>query len=91
MLWRRYALWWSLIRGCEKVEKACSERKADPKEALLDWFGVGVKAQEISAFVKRMDLLAHRVGLLVTRSCCLQSPHRPTRTVRLEGRCALLC
>ncbi len=51
------------MRGCEKVNKACSELKADPKEALLDWFGVGVKAQEICAFVKRMELLAERVSL----------------------------
>lgn len=58
----RYALWWSLIRGCEKVERIAVERRADVKEALLDWFGVGIKAQEISAFVKRMDLLAQRVG-----------------------------
>jgi hypothetical protein len=51
-----------LIRGCEKVEKVAGERKADPKEALLDWFGVGAKAQEISSFVKRMALLAQRVS-----------------------------
>ena len=57
----RYALWWSLIRGCEKVERMAVERRADVKEALLDWFGVGVKAQEISSFVKRMELLAQRV------------------------------
>jgi chromodomain-helicase-DNA-binding protein 1 len=64
----RYALWWSLIRGCDKVEKVAGEKKADAKEALLDWFGVGVKAQEIGSFVKRMDLLAQRVSLA-------QSPH----------------
>ena len=62
ILMSRYALWWSLIRGCEKVEKIAAERRADVKEALLDWFGVGVKAQEISSFVKRMDLLAQRVS-----------------------------
>ena len=54
-------MWWSLIKGCEKVERLAQERRADVKEALLDWFGVGVKAQDISSFVKRMDLLAQRV------------------------------
>lgn len=57
----RYALWWGLIHGCEKVERLAAEKKADPKDALLDWFGVGLKAQEVSSFVKRMDLLSHRV------------------------------
>ena len=64
----RYALWWSLIRGCEKVERIAVERRSDVKEALLDWFGVGIKAQEISAFVKRMDLLAQRVWLSLTNA-----------------------
>ena len=44
------------------------ERRSDAKEALLDWFGVGIKAQEISAFVKRMDLLAQRVRLSFTHA-----------------------
>ena len=61
-LLRRYALWWGLIRGCEKVERLAGEKKADVKDALLDWFGVGIKTQEITAFVKRMDLLSQRVS-----------------------------
>lgn len=48
------------------MERTALERRADVKEALLDWFGVGVKAQEISSFVKRMDLLAQRVGAVNT-------------------------
>ncbi len=53
------------------MERIAAERRADVKEALLDWFGVGIKAQEISAFVKRMDLLAQRVGLSSLLVSCL--------------------
>ena len=65
----RYALWWGLVRGCERVERAAAEKKADPKDALLDWFGVGVKAQEITTFVRRMELLSHRVMLARCEHC----------------------
>ena len=82
----RYALWWSLIRGCEKVERIALERRSDVKEALLDWFGVGIKAQEISAFVKRMDLLAQRVGLytLMTISQSLPGCQAKTQALKIE-------
>ena len=67
---RRYALWWGLIRGCEKVEKLAAEKRGDAKDALLDWFGVGTKATEITSFVLRMNLLAQRVSTTAT----LESP-----------------
>ena len=73
---RRYALWWGLIRGCQKVERLAGEKKADVKDALLDWFGVGIKTQEITAFVKRMDLLSQRVSLrLLTQPEDGTAPH----------------
>lgn len=38
-----------------------ADQKKDVKDALLDWFGVGVKAQEITQLVARMSLLSKRV------------------------------
>lgn len=58
----RYALWWGLLRGCEKVEKLAAEKRSEVKDAVLDWFGVATKAQDITSFVTRMNLLAERVS-----------------------------
>ena len=60
---RRNALWWALVNGCAQAEEQASLRHSDPKDAQLDWFGVPVKAQELSSLLHRMRLLAERASL----------------------------
>jgi hypothetical protein len=59
--WRRKALWQGFVRACERVEREASTAGEDPSAAVLDWFGVAVKAAEMALLVSRMKLLARKV------------------------------
>ncbi len=61
-LWRcRRALWAGFVRACERVERDAAMAGEDPNAAVLDWFGVSVKASEIPAHLQRMKTLARKV------------------------------
>ncbi len=51
------------MAACESAERDAAGAGEDPGGALLDWFGVSVKAAEIPAHLQRMRTLARKVGL----------------------------
>lgn len=58
---RRKALWAGFVRACERVERTAAMAGEDPSVAVLDWFGVSVKAAEMPAHLQRMKTLARKV------------------------------
>ncbi|EIE23598.1 hypothetical protein COCSUDRAFT_47361 [Coccomyxa subellipsoidea C-169] len=55
------ALWAGFVRACERVERDAAMAGEDPNAAVLDWFGVSVKASEIPAHLQRMKTLARKI------------------------------
>ncbi|KAK9862303.1 hypothetical protein WJX84_001196, partial [Apatococcus fuscideae] len=55
----RKALWKALVEGCEQVQMESDA--AGAREVVLDFFGVSVKAQDVTSFINRMQLLASKI------------------------------
>ena len=53
-------LWFGLLRGCDDAMAAAIAAGKPVKEAVLDFYGVPVKAQDVRQFVERMRLLADK-------------------------------
>lgn len=60
----RKALWQGFVRACDRVEREIGNAGEDPNAAVLDWFGVGIKAAEMAMLVSRMKLLARKASIL---------------------------
>ncbi|KIY92937.1 chromodomain-helicase-DNA-binding protein 1 [Monoraphidium neglectum] len=73
---QRLSLWRSLVDGCRT---AVDETPEDAKDAMLDFFGVPVKAQELLNHLAQMKLLAKQ--LLALEDAGQQLP----RAFRLEA------
>lgn len=54
-------LWFGLLRGCDDAMAAAISAGKPAKDAVLDFYGVPVKAQDVRQFVDRMRLLADKV------------------------------
>ncbi|GIL73203.1 hypothetical protein Vretifemale_3383 [Volvox reticuliferus] len=60
---QRLSLWHTLIDGCKAaVQRTTEELKEDAKDAILDFFGVSVKAAELLAVCSHLRLLAKKVA-----------------------------
>lgn len=58
----RRALFLGFVGACAYVEEEAAAAGEDVAAALLDWFGVSVRAAEIPAVLARMRVLARKVG-----------------------------
>ena len=72
------ALWYGLLRGCEKAIESFHNRlgpmafektvgsgpRARPPEAHLDFFGVDVKARDILALARQMRVLDEKISAI---------------------------
>lgn len=61
----RIALWNGLLRHCNQACKMFANGHTsdpNPKEPILDFFGVSVKAEDVPQQVERMYLLKKKVG-----------------------------
>jgi hypothetical protein len=58
---RRRALFQGFVASCEYVVEEAGHAGEDANAALLDWFGVSVRAAEIPAHLERMRVLARKV------------------------------
>ncbi|KAK9824197.1 hypothetical protein WJX72_008454 [[Myrmecia] bisecta] len=57
----RTALWNALLTGCDSAVAAAASTGADASNAVLDFFGVPVKASEMASHVERMGVLAKKI------------------------------
>ena len=69
MRWRRLALFQGFVGACAYVEEEAAAAGEDVAAAVLDWFGVSVRAAEIPAVLARMRVLARKVQPLADGLC----------------------
>eukprot|EP00889_Picochlorum_renovo_P004459 jgi/Picre1/31489/NNA_006841.t1 len=93
------ALWYGLLRGCEKAVESFHARlgtigiektvgsgpRARPPEAHLDFFGVDVKARDILALARQMRVLDERISAIANEQGLAEDAKKRIKFTLLPG------